>query len=178
LDHTTTNGNGSFDEAIECVSCVALFQDLSQQQIHQVAGLLEVRLKSNGELLTIEGEPAHDMYILCQGEVSVGKKLRLPSLEAVDTEDRILTRIDATTLPVLGETALVGGGLRLATIRCTTDCRFYCLNAARLHGLMAADPTIGAAVYRRLCEMLYERLEWSNTDVVKLSAALVFALED
>ena len=170
--------NPAFEEAVECVSCVMLFADLSREQVRQVAALLEVLRLPAGEVLTVEGAPANDFYILVEGEVSIGKKLRLPTLEAVDSEDRILTRINSETTPVLGETALVGGGLRLATVRCTTDCRFYCISAARMKELMAGDRTIGAAVYNRLCEMLYDRLESANTDVVKLSAALVFALED
>jgi CRP/FNR family cyclic AMP-dependent transcriptional regulator len=170
--------NAAFKEAVECVACVMLFAELNRAQVQQVAGLLETMRLPAGEVLTVEGEPASDFYILVEGEVSIGKKLRLPALETVETEDRILTRINAETTPVLGETALVGGGLRLATVRCVTDCRFYCISATRLDELMKSDTTIGAAVYRRLCEMLYDRLESANTDVVKLSAALVFALED
>jgi len=155
-----------------------LFQDLTAEQIRQVALLLDTTQLPQGGILTVEGEQAHDFYILTQGEVVVTKKLPLPVLESMEADDRILTRIDSTTFPVLGETALVGNGLRLATIRCATDCRFYCIDAAKLQELIKQDKTIGAAVYHRLCEMLYERLEASNTDVVKLSQALVFALED
>jgi CRP-like cAMP-binding protein len=170
--------NAAFNEAVDCVACVMLFADLNREQVKQVARLLETIRLPAGEVLTVEGEPANDFYILVEGEVSIGKKLRMPALETVESEDRILTRINAETTPVLGETALVGGGLRLATVRCTTDCRFYCISATRMMELIADDRTIGAAVYSRLCEMLYDRLESANTDVVKLSAALVFALED
>ena len=172
------NNVTALSEAVECVACVMLFADLNRAQVEQVAALLETMRLPAGEVLAVEGEPANDIYILVDGEVSIGKKLRLPALETVETEDRIITRMNADTTPVLGETALVGNGLRLATVRCVTDCRFYCLSATRLQQLMQADQTIGAAVYRRLCEMLYDRLESANTDVVKLSAALVFALED
>lgn len=170
--------NAAFNEAVECVGCVMLFADLNREQVEQVAGLLETMRLSAGEVLTVEGEPANDFYILVEGEVSIGKKLRLPALEAVENEDRILSRLNADTTPVVGETALVGSSLRLATVRCITDCRFYCISAPRLQELMQQDRAMGAAVYHRLCEMLYDRLEMANTDVVKLSAALVFALED
>ena len=158
MDNAVNNNGAAFQEAVECVSCVALFADLSKDQVKQVASLLETMRLSAGEVLTVEGEPANDFYILVEGEVSIGKKLRLPALETVEGEDRILTRINSETTPALGETALVGGGLRLATIRCITDCRFYCISAARIEELMKQDKTIGAAVYRRLCEMLYDRL--------------------
>src|SRR5205085_2732543 len=93
LDQNANNGQrAALDEAVECVRCVTLFQDLKKDQVSQVAALLETTRRSTGEVLTVEGEPAHDMYILIEGEVSVGKKLRLPALEALESEDRILKR--------------------------------------------------------------------------------------
>ena len=44
--------------------------------------------------------------------------------------------------------------------------------------VLDSDAPTGYAVYRQLSALLYRRLETANTDVVKLSAALVFALEE
>lgn len=78
---------------------------------------------------------------------------------------------------MLGETALVGGTQRLATMTCLTDCRLLRISAARLSDYLAADCAAGHIVFRNLARLVYRRLEAANTDVVKLSAALVYALQ-
>ena len=115
-------------ERVECVSCVALFRTTGAQ-VHDMARLLEPVRYAAGDVLTVEGEEAVDFYILVEGTVSVLKKLRLPQLEGIESDDRILTKIDGTTTPVLGETALVGGGVRLA--RCAASPTAACTASAR-----------------------------------------------
>jgi CRP-like cAMP-binding protein len=84
----------------------------------------------------------------------------------------------AENYPVLGETSLVGQHTRSATVRCNSPCALYRIEAQPFLELALSDPAIGSAVFRRLSETLYERMESTSADVVKLSAALVYALEE
>jgi CRP-like cAMP-binding protein len=143
-----------------------------------VAELCELLWKTKGDLVIREGEVPRGFYILLQGEVSVSKKLSLPQLDHADPEDRILTRISSEGRPALGETALVGQPVRSASVRCLGDCALYRIDSDKLLSLIEREPEIGFRVYRRLSETLYHRMETTSVDVVKLSAALVYALEE
>lgn len=157
---------------------VDLFRDLDEQQLHEVAKLCAMLTSARGDYVMREGEHAEGFYILLKGEVSVSKKLSMPHLEHTDTEDRILTSISADGHPALGETAIIGQDYRSATVRCNSDCVLYRIDAAALLALARQSPAIGCHVFRRLSETLYQRMESTSVDVVKLTAALMYALEE
>lgn len=157
---------------------VALFRDLDQEQLTRVAKLCTLVQHAPGDQLTVEREDAHDIFILCSGEVSISKQLSLPHLRTAEKSDRTLTKLSGEAHPMLGEAALLVPSKRRATVTCVTDCALYIISAQELKLLMESDPVAGYIVYRRLAYILYDRLELANNDVVKLSAALIFALED
>jgi CRP/FNR family transcriptional regulator, cyclic AMP receptor protein len=156
---------------------IALFDGLSESQLAAVNLLCEPAAFAVGATITTEGEMAADFFVLLDGEVSISKKLRLPNIVDGAGEDRTLTVISSEKNPVLGETALVGGTHRLASMKCLTDCRMLRIDTSKLNDLLQADPGAGQIVFRNLALMIYRRLEAANTDVVKLSAALVYALQ-
>ena len=171
-------------EALDIQKCIKnlrevdLFRDLTDVQLQMVAELCELLWKTKGDIIIREGEVPRGFYILLLGEVSVSKKLKLPQLDHADPEDRILTRITSEGRPALGETALVGQPIRSASVRCATEATLYRIDSDKLLALMEREPEIGSRVYRRLSETLYHRMETTSVDVVKLSAALVYALEE
>ena len=167
----------NIEECARTLHEVALFSDLDHERTCSIAKLCEVIEQPRGEFVSVEGAAAHHLYILLKGEVAISRKLKLPQLEQVEAEDKILTRLDASSTPVLGEIALLGRSSRMASVRCMSDCTLYRLDASEMAKLIDADQVIGAAVYRQLAEMLHQRLDQTSADVVKLSAALVFALE-
>lgn len=157
---------------------VALFRELDPEQLMRVAKLCTLVQHAPGDQLTVESEDARDIFILCSGEVSISKHLSLPQLRADEKSDRTLTKLGGEAHPMLGEAALLVPSKRRATVTCVTDCTLYIINAQELKQLMEDDPVAGYIVYKRLAYILYDRLELTNSDVVKLSAALIFALED
>lgn len=172
------------NEAIDPGKCiknlcqVELFEGLDESQLLAISNLCELQVRLRGDYLMREGEEAHGMYVLLLGEVSVSKKIKLPHLEHSDPEERILSRITAENRPALGETSLIGERLRSATVCCNNDCMFYRIDSLGLLDLCSQDPRIGDHVFQRLSRMLYKRLKQASTDVVKLTAALVYALEE
>lgn len=157
---------------------VELFRELNSEQLIRVAGLCVLVKRAAGDMLAIESADAHDIFILCSGEVSVTKQLSLPHLRTAEKSDRTITKLTGEAHPMIGEAALLVPSKRRATVTCITDCTLYTINAQRLKQLMEDDPVVGYIIYKRLAYILYDRLELANSDVVKLSAALVFALED
>lgn len=171
-------------ETLDIAKCVKnlrdvyLFQDLSDDQLAQVAQHCELLWMERGDNIMREDSEARGLYILLRGEVSISKKIKLPHFDHAHSDDRILTRISAEHYPVLGETSLVGQHTRSATVNCSAACALYRIEAQPFLELALRDVAIGCAVFRRLSETLYERMEATSGDVVKLSAALVYALEE
>jgi CRP-like cAMP-binding protein len=156
---------------------IALFEGLSRPQLSRVEILCEREAFSAGRTITIEGELAADFYVLLEGKITISKKLRLASNDQGAGEDRTLTVVSSQNRPVLGETALVGGTYRLASMKCLTDCQLLRIDSGKLDSYLQSEPAAGQIVFRNLALMIYRRLEAANTDVVKLSAALVYALQ-
>jgi CRP-like cAMP-binding protein len=154
---------------------VELFAELTDEQRLAVAGLCTLEWHEPTEMLIAEGADAGDMFILLRGEVSVSTRLKLPQL---DQPERMLRKLDAAATPVLGETALVGGAVRNATVRCVTRCAVYRVQVEGLSGLLGQRPEIGVVIYRHLCKILHQRMLAANQDILKLSTALLFALEE
>jgi len=168
----------NIEKCVRNLQDVRLFCDLDEAQLTEVAKLCELIWMSKRDYVIREGAEARGFYILLKGEVSISKKLALPHLEHVDTEERILTTITSQNHPPLGEAALVGQTERNATVRCASDCAVYRIDSTALRELMARDPLIGYHIFKRLAEMLYGRLESADGDVIKLTAALIYALEE
>jgi CRP/FNR family transcriptional regulator, cyclic AMP receptor protein len=157
---------------------VRLFNGLDDARLAQIAELCSVITRPSGKNLIEEGAEANSLYILTEGEVTISKRLALPQLGRAEGTDRILSELSASQHPLLGETALLGHAIRRTSVKLRTDCTLIRIQARELMALMKRDPQIGFHVFRQLSETLLDRLEMANTDIVKLSAALVFALED
>ena len=171
-------------EEVDIEQCAAdlgqseLFHDLDEEQLRMTAQLCQLISLERGEYVFQEKETADWFYILLEGQVRVSMRFKLAKMERTEDEERTLATISAANHPVLGETALVGQQNRSTTMCCVRDSRFYRIQAHDLLALMQMDPLIGFFVFKRLSERLYERLRGANTDIVKLSSALVFALEE
>jgi len=157
---------------------VQLFSGLDGPRLAAIAGLCKPLTMREGDYVIREGEQADSFYILVDGTVAVHKILRLPQFKPLEGEQRVLVRLSGASKPVLGETALVGEAQRRSSVVCTAECRLYRVDAAQMRALIEGDPQTGSQIYSHLSSMLYQRLEQANMDVVKLSAALVFALEE
>jgi CRP-like cAMP-binding protein len=165
-------------ERVTELAGVQLFAGLDRPRLEAIASICQPLSLREGDYAIREGDPADCFYILIDGSVAVHKILKLPQLKQIEGEQRILTRLSGADKPVLGETALVGEAQRRSSVVCTSNCRLYHIDAAQMCGLIESDPQTGSHIYSHLSTMLYHRLEQANMDVVKLSAALVFALEE
>ncbi len=165
-------------KAIRNLHQVGLFEGLQPAQFEEVARLCQFYWFSPGDYLIREGADSNELFILLRGEVDISKLLHLPRVGHVQGTERTLTRLKAAGNPILGETALVGGSVRTATVRCATECAVYRIPAAPLRLLLNERPDLAASVYESLSRLLLQRLDEASSDIIKLSAALVFALEE
>ncbi len=119
---------------------VPLFAGLSTRQLRKVAGLGRIRRIHEGARVIRTGDPGDSLYVVLDGEVSVGR----PGLPAL-------------TLGMgsfFGELALIDGGPRTATVVAKTP--LVCLTIGRTPflKLLRAEPAIAVAVLEELTARL------------------------
>jgi CRP/FNR family cyclic AMP-dependent transcriptional regulator len=159
-------------EVLEHLSAFLLMRPISEHREHlaQVADILEERCWKAGQELIHKGERGDCAYLLVEGEVAVFD-------HTMDQEPFVKAILDSAQHPLFGEVALVGGGLRIATVAARTDCRCWVLSRAAFEQLGDRHPEIGWRLLRQIAQLLAGHLEKANHDVMRLYEALVLEVE-
>ena len=98
---------------------VPLFRNLSAAQLEDMVGVLQHHHFSPGDVLIRQGEPGYRFYVVSRGKLSVTR------------EDRMGFQQRLATLgprDCFGETALLEGGIRTATVAAETEGEVISLN--------------------------------------------------
>jgi CRP/FNR family transcriptional regulator, cyclic AMP receptor protein len=126
-----------------------LFAGIGEGELREIEQLLQRVSLRPGELLFRQGEPADGLHVLAAGVVGVYG--RLPAGREVE-----LARLGAGE--VVGELALVDGGMRAATVRALEPTSTIFLGRAEFLALVSRlDPT-AFAIKRRVAALVCERL--------------------
>ncbi len=128
------------------------FRFLPDEHFEKVRGLLREERYDFGDVIVREGDEADAFYVLISGRVRV--------LKTREKGDEIAL---ATLRPgdEFGEAALVAGGLRTASVRCSTSAEVMRLNRSDFLELLADHPEIKHSIeltvrLRALSNFLYE----------------------
>jgi len=155
---------------------IFILQDLEEAELADVRAASVPREFSAGSVILTEGDPGEQMYILIAGEVEVTKRLLLP-LDQTALLERIMNRLNSGDGVTLGEMALIENDVRSANVTASTDCRMLELSKEKALLLFNQNPAMGVKILFRLSQLLSKRLRKSDEDIVKLTTALVVALE-
>ena len=153
-----------------------ILQDLQDVELAEVWEASVPREFPAGSVIMAEGEPGEKMYILLEGEVEVTKRLLLP-IDQTALLERIMNRLKSKDGVTLGEMALIENDVRSANVTASTDCRMLELSKENSFRLFNQNPAMGVKILFRLSQLLSKRLRKSDEDIVKLTTALVVALE-
>ena len=154
---------------------IFLFQDLETGELERLLNLATPCNYSAGVVIIQEGEPGDSMFIMCEGEVEITKRLTL-ELEEDTPDKRVMIRLRAEDGATFGEMALLENEVRSATVAALTDC---CLLEVKRDDFLAfihQDVQVGFKILLRLAQMLSRHLRKTNLDVIKLTTALAVAL--
>jgi CRP/FNR family transcriptional regulator, cyclic AMP receptor protein len=154
---------------------IYLFQDLEDQEIHQVLSRTGRRLFTHGEAIIQEGEPGDSLFIMEAGEVEITKQLTLV-LDEDTPKERVMIRLNAENGVYFGEMALLENETRSATVTALTDCALLELHQKDFLDLIEKNPAMGIKLLLRLAQVLSRHLRKTNQDVVKLTTALAVSL--
>lgn len=145
-------------DTLQLMRGVELFDGLSDDEITRLLALCREAHYQKGEVITRQGQPGSELFIVREGlvEVTVGA----PNASA-DTPPQTVINLGAGQ--VVGEMALVDGGPRSATVRCVAaTTTVYAIERDAFEQMCQADHHIGLVVYRNLAADLSFKLRHRN----------------
>ncbi|TFH36156.1 MAG: cyclic nucleotide-binding domain-containing protein [Anaerolineales bacterium] len=96
------------------LEAVELFEGATPQEISSVAALCQERTFAKGDIVTAQGDPGDELFVVCEGFVEV---LRA----GVPPEQAPRTVVHLGAGQIFGEMALVDRGPRSATVKAAAD---------------------------------------------------------
>jgi len=154
---------------------IYLFQDIKEDELHQVLNRTSPREFSAGEVIIQEGDPGDSLFIMQAGEVEITKQLTLV-LDEDTPKERVMIRLNAENGVYFGEMGLLENDTRSATVTASTDCALLELHQKDFLNLIDQNPAMGVKLLLRLAQVLSRHLRKTNQDVVKLTTALAVSL--
>ncbi len=116
-----------FLESWDLVVRLPLFRDLGAPALSEIAGLLKVQNTGPNTVIVAQGQPGDSMYFIAEGEVEVRRGAQ---------------RVRLVAGQFFGETALISGEPRNATVVAATPARLLRLDVADFRGLAARQPEL------------------------------------
>ncbi len=154
---------------------ISLFQDLNDKEIEQVKALALTRHFAAGETIIREGEAGDSMFIMCEGEVEITKRLGMV-LDEESPRERMIIRLKAEEGVCFGEMSLLENEPRSATVTALTACHLLEMNRGNFMSLVKQNSDMGCKILLRLAQLLSKYLRKTNQDMVKLTTAMAIAL--
>src|SRR5262249_40398898 len=124
----------------EVIGCVPLFQNMNPRDVEAIAALFKERRFATGETVCKEGAGGAAFFVIESGEASIS----------------IGGRQRATLTPgdYFGETAIIDGGARSATVTATSDLVCYGLTYWEFRPLVQHNATIAWNLLQTLARRL------------------------
>ena len=141
---------------------------LSREQLEKIASEQDEQTYAEGEQIIRQGEPGTSMFIITEGEVTVG-------VEASEKEHVQLRRLQVGEY--FGEMSLMTGEPRSATVTATTETRVFEVTRTSFREILEQQPglleKIGKNIHRRLLEreeavegVRSQRLSETSSDIL------------
>lgn len=146
---------------------VPLFSDLSREAFVWLLPRVEVHHVRAGEVVATEGDYGDSLFVVVAGTVRVEK-------QRADGPPLVLNHLGPNTF--FGEIALLGSGVRTASVVATTDVDLLELSRSTLDELRARYPNVDAVMRRFSRERLLADLLKTSPLLRTLDAAQVRAL--
>jgi HEAT repeat protein len=127
-------------EEVYLLRRVELFSQLAPEQLLPIAEISKEIEVPAGTVVFEQSDPGDAFYVVLRGEVTVRRG------------DQVLATLEARDC--FGETALLEGGLRTATVRTETDCELSVISSEDFHDLLEIHPSIARAMLAILAQRL------------------------
>jgi CRP/FNR family transcriptional regulator, cyclic AMP receptor protein len=131
------------DPKVKALSAVGLFSGCSKKELQSVAGLCTPLSLEQGFVLTTEGTPGLQCFVIADGMASVtigGRKVG-----------------EVGPGECVGEMALLDGGPRSATVTAESPMNVYALSVSEFRSLLRVSPAILGKIAISLAQRLRAR---------------------
>ena len=131
------------DDKIKTLSTVRLFSGCSKKELQSVARLCTPLSVEEGSVLTAEGTPGRECFVIADGKARVtigGRKVG-----------------EVGPGECVGEMALLDGGPRSATVTVESPMNVYVLSVPEFRSLLRVSPTILQKIATSLAQRLRAR---------------------
>jgi len=132
--------NFRMDDRIKALSTVRLFSGCSKKELQSVARLCTPLAVEEGFVLTTEGTPGRECFVIADGKGRVtigGRKVG-----------------EVGPGECVGEMALLDGGQRTATVTAESPMNTYVLSVSEFRSLLRVNPTILLDIATSLAQRL------------------------
>ena len=130
------------DTKLEHLSKVRLFSGLNKKELERVAKASDETRAKPGQVLTTEGKPGHEFFLILEGQAKVSR----------DGNDL------ATLGPgqYFGELSLLGGGPRTATVTADSDMELLVVGQREFSGVLDEIPGVAHKLLTTMAARLRE----------------------
>jgi CRP-like cAMP-binding protein len=131
-------------ERMDFMKGTELFASLPDSQLATLAKITSERLVEEGAVISSEGDPAREVYVIREGEVSI-----LQSRDGAEEELRVCGKGTC-----IGEVAVLGKVTRSASIVARGPTRLIVLEEEQLERLLEAQPEMSRALLTLLAKRM------------------------
>ena len=154
---------------------VPLFKSLTKEELKILENCLKQKKFKQGDFIIRENEVSNELFILHEGKVKITKKMTM--IDSEEEKDKTFIILDSGNYSFFGEIGFLGKvQKRTATAVAKTDCEMYTVNRKDFLGICEKSPAIGYKVLMEIACNLSIYLEKADSDILKLTTALIFAL--
>jgi CRP/FNR family transcriptional regulator, cyclic AMP receptor protein len=118
-----------------------------------------------------------DFFILTKGKVRITKDLVKNYDEEVTSTQKVLATLSDEILPTFGENGILGDAPRNANVIAATDCQLYSLNMHDFEAFSQEHYRAAYFIVKNIAQVLTERLNTTDENLVKLATALYIAVQ-
>ncbi|HJQ23032.1 MAG TPA: mechanosensitive ion channel family protein [Blastocatellia bacterium] len=131
---------------LDALAHIELFQPLSDEEKHRLAARLRPAPFVRGEVMTRQGDEAHWLYVIVEGEAEVQLKIegRTEKVAVLGSGD------------YFGEMGMMTGEARRATVVARSDVKCYRLDKTAFHDIIHDRPEIAEAISHTLAKRRVE----------------------
>ena len=153
---------------------IQLFSQLSSDELEIIGKSLRLVTYKANEIIFEEDSAGNELFLLYEGEVCISKKTSF--IDDQSDINKTLIVLNAKNYPFFGEVGLLGKQLRTATVKTITDCKLYSITHDQFEQIIKEHHHIEVIVLWEISQKLAQILEKSDSDILKLTTALIYAL--
>ena len=156
---------------------VTLFEKMTNEEIQIFSTKLKLQKYKIDDNIIQEGEINDRLFILYKGKVGIRKKITM--IDNEKKKDKNLAVLSDKDHNFFGEIGILDtSDAATATVIAKTECELLTINKNEFRKLCVNNPKIGYKVLFGISVRLSKLVTKTNTDVLKLTTALIYALKN